>query len=307
MFRSLNPMPAGPSLGVWTAVIGLHGVLLGLLLVMAPARETHRIAPTVWTHFAELPEAPPLERAAKVPQAPAVKPMAPRAVGPAAVPERQSAARPAMAAPSPVPPQAPTLANDSTPRAHIPEPARPPANTPSPPPASSAGSTPPESTATTITPAPSAAANSASAALGSSTVTAAGLTTSTAPTGPAGSGQANGGTASGVSNPSASANRVAATPADIQHPGCKPNQSDYPLVARDAEAEGTTRISLAVDANGKLVDRQILRSAGPSPEHRLLDRVALDKLSRCRFTAGRNELGEPVASRIQLDIVWRLN
>ena len=75
----------------------------------------------------------------------------------------------------------------------------------------------------------------------------------------------------------------------------------------DAEVEGTTRVSLAVDASGKLGERKIIKSSGATPEHRLLDRIALDKLSRCRFTPAKNDQGESVAGLIQLDIVWRLD
>lgn len=329
-------MPAGPSFGVWTVVVGLHGALLALLLDMAPPREAPRIEPTVWTQLAELPEPAPL------PTPPRVRDRTPEVSKPApnlpkgqrretqpALPERRALPTPPAALPNtptntptnavPTSVPATTPAAESTLKTSVPEPAR------------SAPTAPTASTATTAAPAkpdvplPSAAQTAPAVASPSVTRTSpnpvipSGATAQSSavtsppspPSQPSAGSRATGNPGAGTpSNPSGTpspANRVAASPARIQLPGCEPNQGDYPLAARDAEVEGTTRVSLAVDANGKLVDRQILRSAGPTPEHRLLDRVALDKLSRCRFTPGRNEAGEPVASRIQLDIVWRLD
>jgi len=203
-----------------------------------------------------------------------------------------------------------TPAAEPTPKPSTPEPARPVAAAPIAPaavPAKPVSNLPPAPQTTPAAASPSVTSSSPNPTLASGATPQSSAANASPSASSTATGNPGGGTPGNPSSSPSAANRVAATPARIQLPGCEPNQGDYPLAARDAEVEGTTRVSLAVDANGKLVDRQILRSAGPTPEHRLLDRVALDKLSRCRFTPGRNEAGEPVASRIQLDIVWRLD
>jgi periplasmic protein TonB len=331
MLRTLNPMPLGPSLGVWAVVIGLHGALLALLLDMAPPREAPRIEPTVWTQLAEPPKAttltPPARLRERTPEAPKTRaspakeerpvtqPASPERqlatslppAGPKAVPNAMPSAGPS-AGPSPQPTGTPAV--EPTPRASAAEPARPVAAAPIAPasvPAQPASAPPSAAQATPAAASPSVTSSSPNPTLASGATVPPSAGNASRSASSSATGNPGGGTPGNPSSTPSAATRVAATPARIQLPGCEPNQGDYPLAARDAEVEGTTRVSLAVDASGKLVDRQILRSAGPTPEHRLLDRVALDKLSRCRFTPGRNEGGEPVASRIQLDIVWRLD
>ncbi|MCY7316044.1 MAG: energy transducer TonB, partial [Rubrivivax sp.] len=69
----------------------------------------------------------------------------------------------------------------------------------------------------------------------------------------------------------------------------------------------TTRIRFNVTAEGKLSGAEIARSAGPSREHKLLDRVALAKLSDCAFRPGADENGRPVGASFEVDYVWKLN
>ena len=88
---------------------------------------------------------------------------------------------------------------------------------------------------------------------------------------------------------------------------CAPTADDYPLAALRAEVTGTTRIRFEVNEQGKLERARVVRSAGPSREHQLLDRVALDKLSGCTFRAGTDEAGRPVGGSFEVDYVWRLD
>ncbi len=88
---------------------------------------------------------------------------------------------------------------------------------------------------------------------------------------------------------------------------CAPTADDYPPAAVRAEATGTTVIRFTVDANGKLQSADVTRSAGPSREHRLLDRVAQTKLSECKFTPGRDADGRPVGGSFTVEYVWKLN
>jgi len=87
---------------------------------------------------------------------------------------------------------------------------------------------------------------------------------------------------------------------------CAPRSDDYPAAARRAEATGTTRVRFTVGADGRLAQAEVARSAGPTREHRMLDRVALDKLKECSFTAGADENGRAAGGTFDVDYVWKL-
>jgi len=99
---------------------------------------------------------------------------------------------------------------------------------------------------------------------------------------------------------------VAAKPAIANVRACAPTSDDYPAAARRAEATGTTRIRFTVGPDGKMTGAEVVRSAGPTREHKLLDRVALAKLGECKFTAGIDEHGKPVGGSFDVEYVWRL-
>jgi protein TonB len=100
--------------------------------------------------------------------------------------------------------------------------------------------------------------------------------------------------------------KVAAKPAIANVQACAPKNEDYPPAALRAEATGTTTIRFTVDASGKLASAEVVRSAGPSREHRALDRIALSKLSECTFTAGTDENGKPVGGDFTVNYVWKI-
>ena len=81
---------------------------------------------------------------------------------------------------------------------------------------------------------------------------------------------------------------------------------EYPRTARRSEVTGTTRIRFEIDAIGRVVDARVLRSAGPSREHRLLDGAAVDALSRCGFSGGLDSSGRPKGGFSIVDFVWNL-
>ncbi|WP_425258223.1 TonB family protein [Rubrivivax sp. RP6-9] len=101
--------------------------------------------------------------------------------------------------------------------------------------------------------------------------------------------------------------RAAAQPAIFNLQECAPTGSDYPRAARSAEAVGTTRIRFQIDATGKMVGASIVKSAGPTREHKLLDRVAMDKLGACKFGPGTDENGRAVGASKDVEYVWNLN
>lgn len=102
--------------------------------------------------------------------------------------------------------------------------------------------------------------------------------------------------------------RVAAKPAIANVGACAPKNEDYPPAAQRAEATGTSVIRFSIGADGKLAGPpQVVRSAGATREHKLLDRLAASKLSECRFTAGADENGKPVGASFDVEYVWKLD
>jgi len=100
--------------------------------------------------------------------------------------------------------------------------------------------------------------------------------------------------------------RVAARPAIANVQACAPKGEDYPAAALRAEATGTTKIRFTVGADGRMTGSDVVRSSGPSREHKQMDRVALAKLSGCTFKAGADENGNPVGASFDVDYVWKL-
>lgn len=101
--------------------------------------------------------------------------------------------------------------------------------------------------------------------------------------------------------------RVAALPAIANVQACAPTGDDYPAAARRAEATGTTQVRFNVGADGRLAGTpEVVRSAGPSREHKMLDRMAVSKLSECSFKAGRDDTGKAVGGSFVVDYVWKL-
>jgi protein TonB len=81
---------------------------------------------------------------------------------------------------------------------------------------------------------------------------------------------------------------------------------EYPAAATRAEATGTTKIRFTVDASGKVSKAELEKSAGSSREHRLLDRAAIEALSKCPFKPGMDENGKPVGATTLVEYVWKL-
>ncbi|MED5620312.1 energy transducer TonB [Ideonella sp. BN130291] len=100
--------------------------------------------------------------------------------------------------------------------------------------------------------------------------------------------------------------RVAAKPAIANAQSCAPTGDDYPSAALRAEATGLTRIRFTIDGEGRLQKAEIVKSAGSSREHKLLDRVAEQKLSTCKFTPGLDDTGKRVGGTFEFEYLWKI-
>jgi protein TonB len=96
-------------------------------------------------------------------------------------------------------------------------------------------------------------------------------------------------------------------PAIYNIKACAPTGEDYPAPAVRAEATGTSRIRFTIDAGGALVKTEVVKSAGASREHKMLDRVAAAKLGECTFKPAIDEHGKPVGGSFEVEYVWKLD
>jgi protein TonB len=84
---------------------------------------------------------------------------------------------------------------------------------------------------------------------------------------------------------------------------CKP---EYPAAALRAGAQGVTTVAFHLDANGKVTGSEIVKSAGPTNYHQMLDDETVRALSLCPFKAARDADGHPIASVVKVDYAWRI-
>ncbi|MGU7773825.1 energy transducer TonB [Burkholderia sp. MR1-5-21] len=80
----------------------------------------------------------------------------------------------------------------------------------------------------------------------------------------------------------------------------------YPEAAAKVEAEGVTKIRFTIDAEGKVAKAEIETPSGSTREHRLLDRTAVEALSKCHFRPGLDENGSPVGAFSIVAYAWKL-
>jgi TonB family protein len=84
---------------------------------------------------------------------------------------------------------------------------------------------------------------------------------------------------------------------------CSPQ---YPPEAFHAHATGTTGVRLAVDAEGRVTDSELIGASGPTAEHRQLDAAARASIARCRFKPATSASGEPQAATANVQYRWRI-
>lgn len=83
---------------------------------------------------------------------------------------------------------------------------------------------------------------------------------------------------------------------------CAPTADDYPRESRRQREEGKTRVRFTVGADGQLQEVVVAVSSG----YFRLDRAAVEKLSQCKFRAGRAPDGTPIGGVFEVEYVWTL-
>ena len=83
---------------------------------------------------------------------------------------------------------------------------------------------------------------------------------------------------------------------------CAREYGNYPARARKEDATGTTWLKIYVDADGVVTKTEVIKSAGSTPAHKLLDRAS-KTIMECPGFFKRS--GEPYT--LELSWVWRLS
>lgn len=89
---------------------------------------------------------------------------------------------------------------------------------------------------------------------------------------------------------------------DFQNACARP---EYTAAARRAEAQGSTTIVFTMDTTGQIAEATVEKSAGPTREHKILDRLALEAVRACKGTPGTLD-GKPEKLTSRITYVWRI-
>lgn len=87
---------------------------------------------------------------------------------------------------------------------------------------------------------------------------------------------------------------------------CAPNDADYPYFARISNTIGTTKVKFTINEKGKVTGTSILKSAGDSAYHKLLDEVSQKKINTCTFSPALSSDGKPIAGSSTVEFDWKL-
>jgi protein TonB len=80
---------------------------------------------------------------------------------------------------------------------------------------------------------------------------------------------------------------------------------EYNAAARRAEAQGATTIVYTMDTTGQIAEATVEKSSGPTREHKMLDRLALEAVRACKGTPGTLD-GKPEKLTSRITYVWKI-
>jgi protein TonB len=79
----------------------------------------------------------------------------------------------------------------------------------------------------------------------------------------------------------------------------------YSAAARRAEAQGEVTVEYTMDTNGRIGDAKVVRSSGPTREHKQLDRLTVEAVLACKGTPGTVD-GKPQTLTSRVTYVWKI-
>ena len=80
----------------------------------------------------------------------------------------------------------------------------------------------------------------------------------------------------------------------------------YPTAAARAGATGSTTLEITVDATSTVTRVVVVKSAGDTPAHKLLDQTAIDDIATCTMNAAKGRDGQPVTMTARMTFNWVL-
>jgi TonB family protein len=80
---------------------------------------------------------------------------------------------------------------------------------------------------------------------------------------------------------------------------------EYPTSSLTADATGTTTLAFNIGVRGRPTEAEIIRSAGRTAAHKLLDVTALFALMQCNFEPATLE-GKPVTAWVNISYIWSI-
>jgi protein TonB len=83
------------------------------------------------------------------------------------------------------------------------------------------------------------------------------------------------------------------------------NKPEYNAAARRAEAQGSVVVVFTMDTSGNISEASVEKSAGPSREHKMLDRLTLEAVTACKGKPGTLD-GKPEKLTSRVTYVWKL-
>ena len=86
----------------------------------------------------------------------------------------------------------------------------------------------------------------------------------------------------------------------------KCGKPEYNAAATRAGVTGTVVVSYVMDTDGRISETKVERSAGASREHKMLDRLTVDAITKCHGRPGTVD-GEPEKLRGSVEYEWKLD
>ena len=83
------------------------------------------------------------------------------------------------------------------------------------------------------------------------------------------------------------------------------DKPEYSAAARRAEAQGAVTVVYTMETNGTITNATVEKSAGPSREHKMLDRLTLDAVTACKGRPGTLD-GKPEKLTSRVTYVWKI-
>ena len=83
------------------------------------------------------------------------------------------------------------------------------------------------------------------------------------------------------------------------------DKPEYNAAARRAEAQGAVTVVYTMETNGTITNATVEKSAGPSREHKMLDRLTLDAVTACKGKPGTLD-GKPEKLTSRVTYVWKI-